>query len=711
MEITRKQIENYMHYRGYFNAVVNAQTHIPPKRGSKGRVVSKKVEVNYVITSEKLYSIDSMDFVCADPAIQKILDETKQDSYLKKGSPVDGLLYDQEVNRITSTLRNRGYASFTSNYVSQLKGDTSNAKTKTVLEIATPRDTNHHKIYRVGEVFVYPNYNPIISDSMKADTILDGLHFIKEKGSAFWIKPKRLRENIFIKSGELYNQEDVNKTNRKLSDLGVFRFVNIRQQEDPKQVGVINFSIQITPRKKREIGYGIEPNFTERNIATSPLNLLGISGNTFIGNKNLFHGAEQFSTNAFAGFEFDINNNFGLNVVDLKLQNSLEIPRFTGYLGVYKTLNKLKLLSDFRLDVLKDRAVTSINLNYNFLSINRFYTYHLFNASWGFDYKDNENRFILSNLSIDILRPINIGPVFQDILDDNLFLANSFGDQLFTGFLLRDFTYIFNKSPNSFGERYFVQLYTDVSGAEIFGLNKIYNELDNNRDTLTLGSNFEFSQYAKFEINASYTKQYTRKTAFATRINIGIATPFGFSDEVPYVKQFFAGGPQSLRAWGARGLGPGSFQDSLTLNANNRLLFYQTGDFKFELNGEFRQQLATAFGGRLEGALFLDIGNVWTLRPDNDNGRPGGQLQWRPIIDQDGNEIGDNFFKELAVGTGVGFRFDYDFFLLRFDLGYRIKNPYKRTLEDGTETYLAYRSLNELTIRDINYNLGLNYPF
>ena len=710
MRATQKQMENYMHHRGYINAVVTTETYNPPKKRSKGKVISKKIEVTYIVNSKQLYTIDTVIFKSEDPDIQKILEETKRKTYLRKNSQVDGVLYDKEVNRITNTLRNRGYASFTPNYVSRLEGDTTNFKTRVVLKVVSPAKANEHKTFQVGEIFVYPNYNPILSDSLVDDVLIDGLHFLKEKGTEFWIKPKRLSENIFIRRGELFNQRKLNRTNRKLSDLGIFRFVNIRQQIDPIDPQKINFYIQITPRKKWEIGYDLEPNFTERNYTGSLLNLLGISGNIFLGNKNLFRGAEQFSTNAFAGFEFDIDDNFSLNVLDLKLQNSLDIPRFTDYLGLYKGLNKLNIIGDKRIESLKDRATTRLNLSYNYLSISRFYTYHLFNAGWGFDYRDRRNRFIFNNLGIDILRPINIGAAFQDILNENPFLSNSFGDQLFTGFLLRDFNFIYNKTPNVFGESYFFQFYTDISGAEVYTGNKIYNALSNNKDTISLGNGFEFSQYAKFEIDARYTRKFNRKTAVAARINIGIATPYGYSDEVPYVKQFYVGGPQSIRAWGARGLGPGSFFDPFTNNTNNRLLFYQTGDFKFELNGEIRQYLTT-FWGRIEGAFFLDIGNVWTLDSDQQNQRPGSVLQWRPRIAADGSKIGDNFFKEMAIGTGLGLRYDFDYFLLRLDLGYRIKNPYKTVLPNGNATYLAYPTWNHLRIQDINYNLGMNYPF
>ncbi len=719
MEISSKQMENYMHNRGYFNAKVTASINNPlekskvddlyfnPKRNQE--VISKTAEVTYIINSKNLYRIDSVEFKSKDLPIQKILDSIAEQTFLKKGAPVDGILYDKEKNRITNTLRNKGYTFFTSNYIAPLSGDSSDFKTNIVFEVLPFNSVENHKKYRIGEIYIYPNYNPILKDSVKQDTIIDDFHFIGERDKDFWIKPNRLSENIFIKRGELYQQKNLNKTNRKLTDLGAFRFVNFRQEIDENDPEKINIFIQITPRKKWEIGYDLEPNFTQRNYTNSLLNLFGISGNIYLGNKNLLRGAEQLSINFFPGFEFNLGENLGLNVIDIRFQANVDIPRFTDYLGIYKGLNRFSLMGDKTYYSLKDLAKTRANLGYNFLSIDRFYTYHLFDAGWGFDYRNRRNRFIFNNLAIDVLRPINIEPAFESILSDNQFLSNSFGDQLFTGFLLRDFSYIWTKKPNVFGESYFTRFFTEISGGEVLGINQLYNALGNNNDTLRLGPTFEFSQFAKFEIDARYTRKFNSKISAASRINIGVALPFGYSKEVPYVKQFYVGGPQSIRAWGARGLGPGSYQDPITQNTNNRLLFYQTGDFKFELNGELRFFL-TQFFARLEGAVFLDIGNVWTLNEDPNNGRPGSVLQWKPKI-VNGVEVGDNFFKEMAVGTGFGFRFDFEYFLLRFDLGYPLKNPYKTLLPDGTSTYLATPTLNDLSTSNLNYNLGMNYPF
>ena len=279
---------------------------------------------------------------------------------------------------------------------------------------------------------------------------------------------------------------------------------------------------------------------------------------------------------------------------------------------------------------MKRLSPTQVSLGYNFLALFDLYSYHIFNSSYGYDLKPKNNRYILKNLGIDLLRPTT-QPAFRDLLDNNPFLANSFGDQLFTGFLMRDFDFIRTTKESVHGETYYFQVSTELSGWEILAANRLYNSLSGNNGIWRLGNDLEFSQYAKVELDARYNKRYSNKLKLAARLNVGVARPFGNSTAVPYVKQFFAGGPQSIRAWGARGLGPGSYVDPLTTNPDNRLLFYQTGDFKFEANAELRFFVSRIWAVQLEGAYFLDIGNVWTIRRDDN--RPGSQLQWRPYLD------------------------------------------------------------------------------
>lgn len=711
-ETTRENMKFYLRNKGYFDAEVGFTDQ--SKKPKKKNVIPKEVKVTYEVFPGKLYMSDSIVFVAKDPKILEILNRYKESSKFWGNKPIDSGLYDAEVSRIINLLRNSGYANFTSNYVDTLSVDTSvyivnevgtkldtvGQKTVMELEVLNPNNGGQHQVYTIGDIIIGPRYG----DSVKVDLVdYKGLVFRKEKGTKFKVKPKTVEHYFEFKPGEVYNQRKINLTNNRLTQLDVFRFVSLSAQ--PDSLNRMNFDISLNHRKKWETGFDIEPNFTERNVTSDPLNLFGLSTSLFLSNNNLLRGAESLNSSAFFGIETNLSLT---NAFEIRFNNEVNIPRYIDYFGLYKGLKKIGVVRPKFYKNLKKLSPTRVSLGYNYLSLTNLYNYHLFNASYGYDIKPKNNRYILKNLGIDLLTPTT-QPTFDTLLMNSPFLENSFGDQLFTGFLLREFNFIRTTKESIHRESYYFQLFTELSGLEILGANKLANSLSGNKEVWRLGNDLEFSQYAKLEIDGRYNKRYTTKLSLAARLNIGIARPFGNSAEVPYVKQFYSGGPQSIRAWGARGLGPGSYLDSLNINPDNRLLFFQTGDFKFEMNGELRFFVTRIWAIKLEGAYFVDVGNVWTIKEDPD--RPGSQLQWRPTEDAFGNKVGANFFKEMAIGHGIGSRFDFSYFLLRLDVGYPIKNPYTTDLNNGNTTYWSINSQVDNPWRLFNFNLGINYPF
>ncbi|MEZ5055985.1 MAG: BamA/TamA family outer membrane protein [Saprospiraceae bacterium] len=725
---TADNMLNFLRNRGYFDAkveyfkensfAINVKDGMyfdPVQDQDLIDVPEKKVAVTYYVQPNARYYIDTIAFLSTDSAVNSILQEIAPETHLTPGEPLDGRLYDQEVVRITSYLRNHGYALFTPNYVAPLDADTTGHKAKVIVEVLPPGSGKNHKVFKFGEISVAPDYNPILEESDLTDSIVNRIVFVKEKGKKFWIKPNALNNSIDMEPGQLYSQEKVDLTNRQLTKLGVFRFVNLRQQEDQNQnLDQIDFDINLSPRKKYEFGWDLGLNSTERNLANSRLNLFGVNGGLSLLNRNLFRGAESLAANGSIGLELNFDPVGGvsslINTFDGRFQVDLYVPRFVDYLNFYRGLSKLKIIKKSFVEDLEKASPTRFSLGYNYLALANFYSYHLLNAGFGFDLQKPKHRYIINNFAVDLLLP-STDSIFNVLLESNQFLKNSFGTQMFTGFFFRDFNYIYSSKVNRFGESYYFQFRTELSGLEIFAVNKAYNAIAGAENAFEIINGVEYAQYAKAEIDARHYRSFNPKTGIAFRLNVGLGRPFGFSTDVPYVKQFFVGGPQSIRAWGARGLGPGSYFDE-NQQELNRLSYYQTGDFKFEVNAEYRFYLFKFLSLKGEGALFVDAGNVWTIKEDVE--RPGSQLQWKPKIAPDGTKIGDNFFNEFAVGTGFGLRFDFDYFLLRLDLGYPIKNPYKRTIgtePNAKETYWAFSNLRDLNSKSINYNLGVNYPF
>jgi len=207
------------------------------------------------------------------------------------------------------------------------------------------------------------------------------------------------------------------------------------------------------------------------------------------------------------------------------------------------------------------------------------------------------------------------------------------------------------------------------------------------------GDSIPFAHFMKYEFDWRHYQQLRGNQQFAFRAAAGLAFPYGpFSTQVPYVKQFYIGGPQSIRAWQIRELGPGGYKDPNV--DQNTVQFYQTGDIKIELSAEYRFRIGTIFANRmfLDGALFLDAGNVWTLKDDPQ--RPKANFT-------------TDFFRQIAVGTGFGFRLDFKYFQIRLDFGYKLKNPYA----DEEGRYWLWKNFKNFSFSQFNSNFAIGYPF
>jgi outer membrane protein insertion porin family len=323
------------------------------------------------------------------------------------------------------------------------------------------------------------------------------------------------------------------------------------------------------------------------------------------------------------------------------------------------------------------------------------YRIDIFAGSWGWKFRPNKNWDVaLNKVGIDFLDPV-LSQSFRDsVIAKNAYLERSFRSQLFTGGLFRDLNVVYRKDIGTNGKASLLARGNlEISGLEVWGINKIRNTLGNDIN-FKLANKYEFSQYARVEGDLRFYRKFTGGRLFASRLNIGIAGDFGFSDEVPYVKQFAVGAPNSMRGWRLRELGPGSYVDpDLDKSTTN---YYQTGNFKFEMNAEWRFHILWY----LKGAVFVDAGNIWSLNKDDE--RIGAGIE----------KISD-LWNEMAVNTGLGLRLDVDYFILRFDLGYRWRNPYPD--EDGDNRVLhilQFKSLQkELALNKFRGSLSVGYPF
>jgi len=711
-ETTADAMSRYMNFMGYFNADVY---HTPSVNKADNRI-----NITYYVDPGPQLLIDSTYYFSRDSSVEAILTQIQDESLLKKGAGMEGTLYERERERITSYLRNHGYAFFLPNYVAPLEADTTVAPNRAnlYLEVLPPYDDTLHQAYTIGSVTVYPNYDPLRPETTLPDTTIRGVHF-RGMDESFEVKPRTIIDALYLRSGDLFRQENFEKTNRSLSSLGIFRFVRIKQEVDSLRQDLLNFRIELTTNPKIEVGVDFALNYTNRSTSSAFGNLIGIAVSPSIRHRNMFQGAEVFSTNISAGVEVNpssINDSTFWNTIDLRLQTELSLPRFNDYLGLWKLVDKLnwrkakKAAGEDFYTALRENAATRLSASFNYLLLLDFYRYNLFNANYGFDLqRSNNRRYIINHLAIDYLRP-RTEAAFDSILASNPFLERSFGQQLFVSLLFRDFNTLYTSRTNRFGESHFIGTSFEIAGAEIWAANELYNAIAGDSLIFKLGTT-EFSQYIKGEADFRYYRQFNSKNMLASRFSIGLAVPFGFTSDVPYVKQFYVGGPSSIRGWPARSLGPGGYEDvNFSLDdITNRLLFYQTGDIKLEFSLEYRFDLFWLF----KGAVFLDGGNVWTL--NNDPDRCGSQFLFSapstPCNDE-GRSYNGPFYRQIALGTGFGLRLDLSYFILRLDMGLRLRNPFPRRIENGSISAGDFwTDFSDWNLRDINYNIGLGYPF
>lgn len=687
---TAQSMQFYLQHKGYNDAVV---TDTAIHKYSR-----KRTSVTYTAVLNNLYKIDSVQFLSKDSAVYALMLQHRSETVLKRGQAVSKPLFDKENERFIKLLRNSGYAYFNKSFF-YAQGDTSNYKVQIDFEILPPPRAEQHTVYRVGDITVVPDYSPNYYGPL-IDTLVGDITFQK-RNAIMKVKSKNIIRNIYLKKGDLYQEDNFLKTNLQLRAFDIFKRVNIIQSINPDDPTVLDFVIQLSQKKRMVFGADLELNNSNINSADRT-SLLGIAGSLNFRHRNLFRNAYLFFGEVQGGVDLNLGNPQDIFFsIDLSAKGDLYMPRFVDPVKIWKGLRWARIIkSDFYQD-LREKGRSRLTASYNNLSLFQFYSYNSFNFSFGYDLpRSSSNRYKINHFGVNYLAT-TIQPDFQIVLDANPFLAASFNDQLFTGLFFRDFSYVHVGKADRFGRSFYFQADVELSGAEVWATNKLYNSISGREETFKLFDQIEFAQFASLSIDGRFYKTISGSQSFAARFTAGIAQPFGFSAEVPYVKQFYAGGPYSIRAWAIRELGPGQYYDPATIPAAN-IPFYQAADVKMEFSAEYRFDVFWM----LESAFFIDAGNVWTL--GEDPSRPGSELLWSSKFNSAGELIGENFLEQMAIGTGFGIRGDFSYFIIRLDLGIKVRNPYP---DPTTGKHWRWEQLRNGPFKGVNYNLAIGYPF
>ncbi|MDQ3190763.1 MAG: BamA/TamA family outer membrane protein [Bacteroidota bacterium] len=670
LELNNKLLKNRLENFGHFTPQVSYD--IIEK--------NKKATIEYVATIQKPYLIKSISFPTGPSELELQIRKSSINSLLQINEPYNLEKLIAERVRIDSTLKNLGYFYFNPDYlIFKIDSTRGSREVNVFLSIKEDMPLNAKVPYIIEKVIINTNYS--LDEQQlgisKADTIrVNGLYILDENVD---FKPEVFKRTVFLRNGNRYSRRDHQVTLNHLMGLGTFQFVNIRfiDLQIEGDTGKLNAYINLTPLLKRTVRLELRGVSKSNNFAGP-----GVSAN--YRNRNLFRGAELFIVNLNANYETLIGGRQrGLNSYEFGINTELQVPRF---------------IAPFNLN--PDRPIsfipkTRVVLGYQMLNRVQFFWLNSFNASFGYLWSESRVKIHEFNpISLNYVRLGNESEQFRRILSDNPILRRSFENQLIFGSV---YTFTYNDLiEEQKKHNYFFRGTIDLAGNTMHLSQLTYRENPTTEEQPYLVLGIPYAQYARGEIDFRYYFRPTTLSRIATRFITGVGYAYGNATTLPYVKQFFIGGSNSIRAFLPRSLGPGTYRTSRfdTTNGSEGPVFFldQTGDIRLEGNLEYRFPIIAM----LKGAVFLDAGNIWTFRENP--GTPGGQFNI------------NRFHTEIAVGTGFGLRLDVDFFVLRFDMGIPLREPFQPQGERWVINAIDFGS-PEWRGQRLVLNIAIGYPF
>jgi len=618
-----KILINRLENRGFFYSTATSDVKETEHKASVD--YSVKVTAPYTMASYKLDSIASP----IHQAIQESIDNTK----FKKGMRFDLSNLKLERERINANLKQQGYYNFNENFII-FEADTNqynNKKFDLYLKLKKEVPVRGKVPYKLSQINIYPDYSVETDSTNSSSETFNDKNFIQKK---LFFKPKHLDPFITLEEGQYYDALNSKNTARRLSTIGAYKFVNIQHKEIDSlltdSLGILETNIYLSPLNKRAIR-------AELQAVTKSNNFAGPALSFTYSNRNLFNGGETLNISAKVGYETQVasGNNAGLSSTDIGLEGELIFPRVISPFNINSNFFKYNI----------PKTKTSLSVNY----LNRSKLYTLLSGTALFGYVWDANRYVthkINPISVNYTNLSNTTPAFEDILNENPFLRRSFEQQFISG-LTYSFTYN-GMVDTEKTHQFFLNSTFEIAGNSISLFSK---EKSNNISKSFLG--LEYAQYAKADVDIRYHYNFAKEQVVATRLFAGYGLAYGNSDIIPFVKQYYSGGPYSVRAFRIRSLGPGTYDETVN---NNGSFFDQTGNIRLEANIEYRFPLFSFF----KGAIFADAGNIWNSKENAS--LPGGKFS------------GD-FLSELGMGTGFGVRVDVQGFVIRFDLAAPFHDP------------------------------------
>lgn len=651
--LLRNRLENF----GFFQAEVTSDTIID----------GKKATVQFDALPGPGYKIREVSFdVDTTKQWGRDVVSSQANTLLRKGNNYNLDVVINERERIDVDMKNKGYYYFNAdNLLLDVDSTVGQHQVDMYMTVKPETAERAKQPQRIGKIVVFPDYKQTADGYTRriprGTEAYQNDYYIYDPNQKF--RKKVLANHLFFHKGEMYNREDHNMTINHLVNLNTFQFVKNDFVDSKDSANTMDVYYYLTPMKPRTLRTEL--------IAKTATVYDGIEGNVNWSLKNAFKGFETLTLSAFAGFETQSGGGVALNsnFIRYGAEAAISWPRL---LSPYKWAPSRKYIP---------RTFTS--LRYEFLDRRTAYTLSSLTYNFGYSWKENERKIHdLTVAEIIYAQPRNITPEYQALINNFPTLGHIIEPQFSFG---PNYVYTFQNNMEDRTHTYFVRSALNTSG-NVLGL---IQGADAAADSPEFLFGTRYAQFVRGEADFRHYWKLTPKTTFVTRAMIGVSHSYGNSRQLPYLKQFFSGGPNGMRAFRARSVGPG-----LTNVADlgiDEFFADQTGDFKVELNAEYRAPISGIF----QWAAFVDAGNIWLQRADPS--RPGA-------------EITSKFYEQLAVGGGLGLRVDIDFLVIRTDFAIPFRQPHVRTNNGWVFNAIDFGD-RDWRSKNLVFNLAIGYPF
>lgn len=668
------QLRKAMMNAGFLDAEVSIDTTANRKK--------KKMRVEFDLAPGKPHVIRSVSYQFPNDTLRNLIMKDSLHFTVRPGDPLDISLLETQRDLLTTRLRNHGYYAFGKEFIT-FNADTTEGSldvdlTMTVNPPYPAGSPGHlidtHKEYIVKNIYYVMDYDPGVTEDFRhyqaADTV-DYKDITILYGNKKYLRPSVLYDNCFIRKGKKYSLRDVNNTYSALGRLNILKFINIRflPAGDFGDFGMLDAYILLTRAKSQSFSAELEGTNSEGD--------LGVAAGISYSHRNIAKGSETLTAKLRGAYESLSGNLSGL-IHDRYLE-----------LGAEVGINFPKFKAPFLRESFKRRikATTEFNISMNYQERPE-YTRIISTAGWSYKWSErfNRNRHTFTPIDINyVYLPESTNDFLDEIAPDNPLLRYSYEDH----FIMR-MGYSFyhtNKRPETPWSRtlqqdiYTVRVNAEIAGNFLFAISSIFNHRSNFHEQPYKVFGIHYSQYAKVDGDFSYLHSFDTRNSIACHFGAGVGVPYGNSSILPFEKRFYGGGANGVRGWDVRTLGPGRFPGTNSVSD----FINQCGDIRLDMSVEYRAKLFWI----LEGALFIDAGNIWTIH--NYPNQPEGMFKFK------------SFYKEIAAAYGLGLRLDFNYFLLRFDMGMKAHNP-----AIGAEPWPIIRPNWH---RDHSFHFSIGYPF